>query len=104
MLKQKWKLLDLLKILSENMYLYIFKFCLFLVELGLHYCAWAFFSSRQLQLLFVAVHRLLIAVASLVFSVQVFLSPWVNLILRVLFDVIENCFLDLLFRLLIASV
>ena len=50
------------------------------------------------------VHGLLIALASLVFSVHVFLSPWVKLVLSVLLDAIVNCFLDLLFRLLIASV
>ena len=37
-----------------------------LAVLGLHCCAWAFSSCSEQGLLFVAVHRLLIAVASLV--------------------------------------
>ena len=39
---------------------------LFLAALGLHCCAWAFSSCGERGLLFVAVRRLLIAVASLV--------------------------------------
>ena len=39
---------------------------LFLAALGLCRCAWAFSSCGELGLLFVVVHRLLIAVASLV--------------------------------------
>ena len=39
---------------------------LFLAVLGLCYCMWAFSSCREWGLLFVAVHRLLIAVVSLV--------------------------------------
>ena len=39
---------------------------LFLAALGLHCCAQAFSSCGERGLLFVAVHRLLIAVASLV--------------------------------------
>ena len=42
--------------------IYLFYFWL----LGLHCCAWAFSSCRERGLLFVAVRRLLIAVASLV--------------------------------------
>ena len=41
-------------------------FYLFLAALGLCYCARAFSSFAERGLLFVAVHRLLIAVASLV--------------------------------------
>ena len=41
-------------------------FILFLAALGLHCCARAFSSWGERGLLFVAVHRLLIAVASLV--------------------------------------
>ena len=43
-------------------YLFIY---LFLAALGLHCCARAFSSCSELGLLFVLVHRLLIAVASL---------------------------------------
>ena len=39
---------------------------LFLAALGLRCCAWAFSCCGEQGLLFVAVHRLLIAVASLV--------------------------------------
>ena len=39
---------------------------LFLAALGLHCCAWAFSSCGEWGLLFVAVHGLLVAVASLV--------------------------------------
>ena len=45
------------------MYLFIY---LFLAALGLHCCAWAFSSCGKWELLFVVVHRLLTAVASLV--------------------------------------
>ena len=38
---------------------------LFMAALGLRCCAWAFSSCGEKGLLFVAVHRLLIAVASL---------------------------------------
>ena len=41
-------------------------FHLFLAALGLHCCVWAFSSCSKQGLLFVAVHRLLIAVSSLV--------------------------------------
>ena len=40
--------------------------CLFLAALGLRCCAWAFSSGGEWGLLFVAVRRLLIAVASLI--------------------------------------
>ena len=41
---------------------------LFLAVLGLQCCMWAFFSHGEQGLLFIAVHRLLIAVASLLWS------------------------------------
>ena len=44
----------------------LFIICLFLAVLGLHCCAWAFSSCGERGLLFVAVHGLLIVVASLV--------------------------------------
>ena len=44
-----------------NLFIY-----LFLAALGLRCCAWAFSSCGERGLLFVVVHRLLIAVASLV--------------------------------------
>ena len=48
-------------------YIYIYKFIyLFLAALGLRCCAQAFSSYGEQGLLFVAVRRLLIAVASLV--------------------------------------
>ena len=42
------------------------KINLFLAVLGLHCCAWAFSSCGEWGLVFVAVHGLLIVVASLV--------------------------------------
>ena len=45
---------------------YLKNFFLFLAVLGLHCCAQAFSSCGEQGLLFIAVHRLLIAVASLV--------------------------------------
>ena len=48
-----------------NKFIYLFV-CLFLAVLGLHCCTQAFASCEEQGLLFVAVHRLLIAVASLV--------------------------------------
>ena len=48
-------------------FIIFFKFIyLFLAVLGLHCCTWVFSSCGEWGLLFVAVHRLLIAVASLV--------------------------------------
>ena len=44
-------------------YIYLFIY-LFLAALGLRCCAWAFSSCGERGLLFVAVHGLLIAVAS----------------------------------------
>ena len=44
----------------------IYLFYLFLAALGLRCCTWAFSSCGERGLLFVAVHGLLIAVASLV--------------------------------------
>ena len=47
------------------MYLFIcLSVCLVLAALGLRCCAWAFSSCSERGLLFVVVHRLLIAVAS----------------------------------------
>ena len=46
--------------------IFIYLFYLFLAALGLCCCAWAFSSCGERGLLFVAVHGLLIAVASLV--------------------------------------
>ena len=46
--------------------IYLFIISLFLAALGLHCCAWAFSSCGERGLLLFAVHRLLIAVASLV--------------------------------------
>ena len=45
---------------------FFYFFNLFLAVLGLHYCARAFSSCSERGLLFLAVHGLLIAVASLV--------------------------------------
>ena len=50
-------------LLLKKFYLFIY---LFLAALGLHCCARAFSSCNERGLLFVAVHGLLIAVASLV--------------------------------------
>ena len=47
-------------------YICIYNFFFFLAALGLHCCAWAFSSCGEWGLLFIAVHRLLIAVDSLV--------------------------------------
>ena len=49
------------KFLKINLLIY-----LFLAALGLHCCVWAFSSCSEWGLLFIAVHGLLIAVASLV--------------------------------------
>ena len=49
--------------MMESFYVFIY---LFLAELGLCCCAWAFSSCGERGLLFVVVHGLLIAVASLV--------------------------------------
>ena len=45
---------------------YFLKIYLFLAALGPHCCEWAFSSCCEWGLLFIAVHRLLIVVASLV--------------------------------------
>ena len=52
------------ELLSLYYYFLNFYYYLFLVALGLCCCAWAFSSCSEQGLLFVAVHRLLIAVAS----------------------------------------
>ena len=49
-----------------NKFIYVFIIFIFLAVLGLRCCAWAFPSYGERGLLFVAVHGLLIAVASLV--------------------------------------
>ena len=48
------------------LFFFFLSICLFLVALGLHCCLWAFSSCCKGGLFFVAVHGLLIAVASLV--------------------------------------
>ena len=48
-----------------NIKIYLFIY-LFLAVLGLRCCPWAFSSCGERGLLFIAVHRLLIAVVSLV--------------------------------------
>ena len=45
---------------------FIYFIYLFLASLGLHCCTWAFSSCSEWGLLFIAMHRLLITVASLV--------------------------------------
>ena len=52
--------------LLDNFFFKIYLINLFLATLGLHCCTWAFSSCSEWGLLFVAVHRLLIVVASLV--------------------------------------
>ena len=47
-------------------YKFIYFIYLFLAALVLHFCAWAFSSCGEWGLLFVVVHRLLIAVASFI--------------------------------------
>ena len=49
----------------HSLFIYLFIY-LFLAALGLCCCGWAFSSCSELGLLFIAVGRLLIAVASLV--------------------------------------
>ena len=51
---------------THCIYIYFNLFILFLAALGLHCCAQAFSSCSEQGLLFVAVHGLLTAVASLV--------------------------------------
>ena len=51
---------------SQKTYPFFFFFILFLAALGLHCCVRAFSSCGEQGPLFVAVHRLLFAVASLV--------------------------------------
>ena len=58
-------LLSVTHIISCSSFFFFF-FNLFLAGLGLRCCAWAFSSCGERGLLFVAVRRLLIAVASLV--------------------------------------
>ena len=56
----------LIKIINSGKIFIFFFFFEFLAALCLCCCAWAFSSCGERGLLFVAVHRLLIAVASLV--------------------------------------
>ena len=53
-------------------FIYFILFYLFLVVLGLSCCVWAFSSCGERGLLFIAVRRLLIAVASLVAEHQLY--------------------------------
>ena len=55
-----------LGIYIQSLYLFIYLIYLSLAVLGLHCCTWAFSSCGEWGLLFVVVHGLLIAVASLV--------------------------------------
>ena len=62
-------LLNVMCFFPVGVYIYIYFFLnkfiyLFLAASGLRCCAWAFSSCSERGLLFVAVHRLLIAVAS----------------------------------------
>ena len=63
--KRKKKKSNCCLFFSFLFYFFLFYLFIFLSALGLRCCAWAFSSCRQRGLLF-AVHRLLIAVASLV--------------------------------------
>ena len=66
LLKKGWRLA---RGTQYTFFFFLFKIYfiyLFLAVLGLRCCAWAFSSCSERGLLFVAVHRLLIAVASLV--------------------------------------
>ena len=49
----------------SGLFIYLFTY-LFLAALGPHCCTWAFFSCGEQGLLFIAVCRLLVAVASVV--------------------------------------
>ena len=55
----------LISAMPAVIYRFFFKFYLFLAALGLHSCVRAFSSCGEQGLLFIAVHRLLIVVASL---------------------------------------
>ena len=61
-----WSLEEIFTFFSFLFFYLINYFYLFLAALGLRCCAWAFSSCGERGLLFVAVHGLLIAVASLV--------------------------------------
>ena len=59
--------LQMVSLRSPEFFLSVFKFIyLFLAVSGLHCCTWVFSSCGEQGLIFVAVHGLLIAVASLV--------------------------------------
>ena len=64
MLEKEGPLLEYVLFFFFNIYLFIIY--LFLAVLGLRCCAWTFSSCGKRGLLFVVVHGLLIAVASLV--------------------------------------
>ena len=55
-----------LSVISDSFYFIYLFVCLFMAALVLRCCAWAFSSCSEWGLLFIAVHGLLIAVASLV--------------------------------------
>ena len=52
--------------MAQAAFLSFFKRCMHLIVLGLHCCLWAFSSCSKQGVLFIVVHRLLIAVASFV--------------------------------------
>ena len=56
----------LIYFIYSSLYVFFLLIYLFWAALGLHCCVWAFSSCGEWGLLFVAVRRLLIAVASLV--------------------------------------
>ena len=56
----------LILLIFKKIFLKILFIYLFLAALGLRCCTWAFSSCDEQGLLFIAVHRLLITVASLV--------------------------------------
>ena len=53
-----------MELVRDKEFVLCFLIYLFLAALGLHCCMWAFSSCSERALLFVAVHGLLIAVAS----------------------------------------
>ena len=61
------------------MFLFFFSFFFFLAVLGLCCCVWAFSSCGEWGLLFVAVHGLLIAVASLCWGARA-LGAWASVV------------------------
>ena len=63
---QGWEEEYFLRIFRRTSFFFLIYFYLFLAALGLSCCTWAFSSCSERGLHFVAVRRLLIAVASLV--------------------------------------